>query len=68
MSTINDLNCTFVYYTEKTAKIARIPVNSLMPNPVTVINQYWDDGEQTYYTDVGVEYDGQTILKYSLRD
>jgi hypothetical protein len=69
MSTLNDLNFTMVLYTDDgNAKIARMPVNILMPSAANIISNYWVDKEQTFYTHIAGEYDGQTILKYSLRN
>jgi hypothetical protein len=65
MATINDLDFTLVYHAGS-AKITRVSCNFLIHDPVTVINQWWVNADQTFYTDVSIEYQGRTLATINL--
>jgi hypothetical protein len=62
MATIDQLDFVIVYYSGN-AKIVRVPFNGLLSDdPLAIINQYWVNNTQTFYTRVTIEYDNRTIF------
>lgn len=50
------------------AKVSRVTCNFLMPEAVQTILEYWINDTQEFYTHVGIDYQGKTILKIDLKD
>jgi hypothetical protein len=61
MATIDTLDFVIVYYSGD-AKIARVAFSGLFcDDPIELINQYWINDDQTFYTKATIEYNLRTI-------
>jgi hypothetical protein len=61
MDSLNALSFVIVYY-HNNGKMVRIPFNGVLgDDPIELINQYWINNDQTFYSKATIEYNLTTI-------
>ena len=66
-SNLEHLNFMLILYVGD-SKVARITCNFLMADATPAILEYWINDSQEFYTHVGIDYQGKTLIKVDLKN